>query len=626
MLLPVLGLALLAFVLSLGVRTALMPLGTGNADEAVYVYQAHLLQEGRVTISAADHDPFFRPWLTGERDGRFFFQYGPGWPLVLAFSDLLGSMAVGVALCFAALVVVVHFLALEALGSRRTALLAAAFTALSPMLVWQSAMYLGYLFTALLLTVALFAALRSTTASSWVWPIVIGIALGLSFLTRPFDAALGVGLIVLATLVVGDHKKVRRMISQGLVAAVAGSPFLLAALVYNRSVTGSFTQFPLMAGDPMNRFGFGERRMQVGTPITEYAPAVAWESLVDNLTGGIGWVFGGFLALVLAAWALLATERRAQRLVLLAMFAAFPLGYFFWWASALSAAGATNGIGPHYYVPAFVPIAILSADGLWRLRLRNAAAASVTIGLMAAVTGYNIVDKVNDARWVTDIYRDVDSALPDLDGALVFLRTPEPTDFLMMQFPFLANSADLDNRVLYAVDRGPENGRLILSRPGLQAFLLHQQLRPEDDIFSPRWEVTPLWTERNSDMSVRVHLPPDGTTLDLYAASAGTRIGYTVEGPPSADQLIRVDLGVGEDCIDDQLQLCLAPGETTVVVGVQRPDTGERWERHYEVLMEGSGSYLVVGPGTGRHVIDFGSGPVTLRADVSNVIADASRP
>ena len=34
--------------------------------------------DGQVTLPAATHDPFFRPWLTGSLDGRIFFQYEPG--------------------------------------------------------------------------------------------------------------------------------------------------------------------------------------------------------------------------------------------------------------------------------------------------------------------------------------------------------------------------------------------------------------------------------------------------------------------------------------------------------------------------------------------------------------------
>jgi hypothetical protein len=621
------GLALLAFTISLVVRGLLLPLGSGDADEAIYVYQAHLLQAGEVTISASEHEPFFRPWLTGARDDRLFFQYGPGWPAVLAASDwVLQSTDVGVALVFAALVVAVHLLALEAVGSRRTALLAAALTVLTPMLVWQSAMHLSYLFTTLLLTLALFCALRTTRSDAWVWPVGIGLSLGMALLTRPFDAALGGGLVVLAVLLVGGRSSFGRLVPRGVAAAFVASPFAVVALAYNRATTGSFHRFPLMASDPLNRFGFGERRMQIGAPMVDYTADVAWESLVDNVGGGIGWLFGGFVAIVLAGWAATFAARRAQRLTLVAMVGVFPVAYFFWWATALSADTATNGIGPHYYVPAFVPMAILSADGLARLSRHGIVVAAAIVGLMTGVTAYSVVDKVDDARWVTGIYEDVEGALPDdLADAIVFVRTPEPTDYLLVQFPFLMNGPDLDDEVLYAVDRGPENARLVLARPERQAYLLHQQLWPGDELLSPRWGLTPLWSEQNGRLTVRVRVPPGVGGLRFDASTGGQEVRAGITGPSGSEHLVDVTLATGAGCTMRDLVLCVDGDDQHVIVGVEREDTGERWERHYGVLVVDSGSYLLTGPGTGVLHTDLGNGSVQLRTDVSAVIDDASR-
>lgn len=603
---PVLALALVAFVLALTARHTLMPLGTGNADEGVYTYQAELLRHGDVTLPAAEHEPFFRPWLTGSREGRLFFQYEPLWPLVLAASDaVFGSMEVGVALCFAGLVVAVHALAAEALRSRRTALLAAAFTVATPMLVWQSAMRLSYLFTTLLATLALAAAFRGArTADRWWW-LVAGALVGAMVLTRPFDAVLTAGAAALVGLFIDRSGPLRERVPAGLAAIAGGSPFVIAALVYNALTTGSWRRFPLMASDPMNQFGFGQRRMQVGSEIIDYPARVALESLRDNLVGSVGWMFGGLLALALAVWALTFAQRRGGRLVLLAYLLAFPLGYLFWWATKLAAEDVTNGIGPHYYVPAFVPLIVLSADGLARLSRRHLGAAAGVAAAMVVVTAYQLPGKIDVARFVTDYFEEVDAALAGAPpGSVVFLRTPTPAGYLVVRYPFLLNDPDLDGPVLYAVDLGAENAVLASSLPDRRPYLLHQQVPAGGDLFDPEWLVTEL-ALAPGPISVQVTPPAHAPELEAYVIDGrGDRRPLQI----ASDGSVTVELsGV------------TAP--QVVVVGVEAPN-GERWERAYDVVGDGVGGVLVLRPGTGRHVVDFGNGPVTINEDVSPVLRD----
>lgn len=624
-LLPVLGMALVAFLLSLAVRQALMPLGTGNADEGIYTYQAHLLQEGEVTVPAESHDPFFRPWLTGSRDGELFFQYEPAWPAVLAVSDsVFGSMEVGVALCFAGLVVGVYGLAMEALRSRRTALVAAAFTVLTPMFVWQSAMRLAYLFTALLATIALALAFRAArTAHGWLW-VTTGGLLGGLLLTRPFDGAITAGAVGLIGLFVDRRGPLTGRWRDGLLVVAGGVPFLLIALAYNAATTGSWRTFPLMASDPMNRFGFGDRRMQVGADVIDYSSDVAFESLWTNLWGSLGWMFGGPLAVVLGAVALGFERRRPARLVLLAFLVAFPLGYLFWWATALAAQDVTNGIGPHYYVPAFVPLVILSADGLAWLSRRQLAAAAVAVPAMLAATIYQLPDKVHLARSLSDYFEVVDSVVAQAPhDSIVVLRAPKPAGFVIVQYPFLLNDPDLDDDVLYAVDLRARDAQLIAARPDRRVLLLHQEVRVGDDFFDPGWTLTEVWASDEPEIAVQLE-PPEGTErLTLFARSS---VGDEERGPlGDVDEIGEVVFELDPACDRPSLRrLCLVPGENEVVVGLDSAD-GQRWQRRYDVLVDDAGVH-VVHPGIGQQLVDFGAGPVLVNRNVDDVIRDAGRP
>jgi 4-amino-4-deoxy-L-arabinose transferase-like glycosyltransferase len=116
-----------------------------DADEAAYLLQARNLAEGHLTLPAAAHGDFFRPWLTGEYHGRLFTKYLPGYPSVLAVSlALFGTAVPALGIIAGGWVVSTYAAGLQLLGSRRTALLAAGLVALSPIAIVQSALYLSY--------------------------------------------------------------------------------------------------------------------------------------------------------------------------------------------------------------------------------------------------------------------------------------------------------------------------------------------------------------------------------------------------------------------------------------------------------------------------------------------------
>src|SRR4051794_29609231 len=443
--LPAVLLAVVAFAAALGIHAQVAPSGTGDADESIYVAQADLLRSGQVTMSAATHEPSFRPWLTGEADGRLFFQYEPAWPAVLAVSQIVtGGTAAGPALCFAALVLVAYGLGLELFRSRASALAAALCTLLTPILLFHSALTLAYLFTSVLCLGALWLAHRvARGADRWPSAVGLGAVVGTVVLTRPVDGVLAV-LGCALVLVVFGHDRWREAPRLAVLGLLGLAPFLLVAAWFNLRTTGSLTAFPLSASDPLNRFGFGERRMQVGTESMHYDLHRAAVALRENLRGAVGWLFGGVLGLFLVVVALVRRSGLAERLVLLAFAALFPVTYFFWWATALAGEGATNGVGPHYYVPAMAALAVLEGDGLARLARwaqrtwsgrrtgadgapdRNAirlAIGSVAVVVLVAATVPSLSDKLDLQRYVNGLYTHVQDAVPDdLGPALIILQ------------------------------------------------------------------------------------------------------------------------------------------------------------------------------------------------------------
>ena len=66
------ALAALSGVASFIVYRTIFPLDSGDLDEGVYVFQAHMLLHGLVSLPAHQFGEFFRPWLSGQRAGRIF--------------------------------------------------------------------------------------------------------------------------------------------------------------------------------------------------------------------------------------------------------------------------------------------------------------------------------------------------------------------------------------------------------------------------------------------------------------------------------------------------------------------------------------------------------------------------
>jgi hypothetical protein len=638
------ALAVAAFAASLAIGSQLYPYFTGNNDEPVYVFQARTLLDGHLTVPASLHDHFFRPWLTGEHDGRLFTQYQPGWPTVLALSDLLlGSMRVGIALVAAATVVAVGAFAHEVVGDRRVTLAAVAVFALSPLFLLHWSLFLPYGFTTLCLTAMATLLLRGARTGRTVTLVAAGAVLGVAQLTRPFDAVLFAGPV--AGMALARLWPVHGAWWRALLRVAAGAlPFVALTLAYNTAVTGAPFRFPLMASDPRNRFGFGTRGIVEGEPDFPYPFHAARTALGDHLEGSVGWVFGGAVAIGLAVLALVWRTRRRRCLPLLPLLLVFPAGYLFWWATYLSGLAVRNGMGPQYYVPAFVPLAVLVAVGLVTVwSWRRVAAGAVAVA-MVACTAYALVDKVDLARSTTEGHREFRDAVADgvPDGSLVLL--PDDARYVMSPYPYFMNRPDLGGRVVYAIDRGAENPDVLRRFPDRPAFRVRAELAPGDALLDPSVHVIPVRVDAGAtvELHLRVTAPAGDRRLTAYLDADGGRTEVALDESTAAGETFDVtwtlaapgrrSAAAGDDVVVELTGG--GEGGAEVVVGVTVADptaTGvgpDRFERRFQVRLasgaDGGSVIEVLRPGVGWHLAHFPAGEFWLVEDVAPVLAEIS--
>jgi hypothetical protein len=448
----VLALLALAVVVSIVVQHVVYPALSWNRDETTYLWQVRALDAGQLLTTTGGLPHFFQPWLTGVTGGQFFSQYTLGWPGLMFLADQLFGSPIS-SMWWGTLLAVLgtYLFVREITRNHALSLLSAALLLACPMIITQSGVYLGYLFslgTGLLFGTALLAGLRR--GSVWL-QILAGLLLGVLFITRPFDAVLWAvamgGYAVYLTW--RDWGRQARAIAWVFLGFL---PFIVLTLVHNHTVTGSFTQFPFTAKEPLDKFGFGYRKLMPRVVGIDYTVGQAMRGSGVNASYVPQFLIGSYLGLVVALVGFWMRRRDRSTWVLLAMMVVFPLGYFFFWGNRL-ASGFAFLSGPVYFIPLFVPLSVFIATaliGLWRRR------PGLVIGLVVVLvlaTLPFLYDKsaMNHRLSAAQVpWRESSAKVPA--NSLVFVRDSGP--YLLHMNPYSLNTPDLDGPVLWSVDRG----------------------------------------------------------------------------------------------------------------------------------------------------------------------------
>jgi Dolichyl-phosphate-mannose-protein mannosyltransferase len=495
-----------ASTISLVAKSVLFPLFSGNSDEAVYIYQARMLTQGHATLSAGVHAEFFYPWLFGQRNGRLFPRYQPAWPTVIAVGHALGSEKIALVVAAAAVTVAVWFLAEE--FERGSAVFAVGVFLLSPIFIVQSATYLPYLWITALVTGALAAALAGLRTRRPSIFLVCGILLGIAQLTRPFDAlifALPIVAFLFGRLVTDDARELRKTL---VWIGLGVLPFVAVTLVYNTHVTGAPLRFPQQVAEPLDTFGFGPRRFAPEFSTLDYDRQRAVRGLQLNGTAMVRWLAGGGIGVVLALAAVALRRKRAETWLLFVLTLAFPAAYFFWWGTVLSGVGARNGLGPHYYVPAFAPLAVLAGWSLFHIARRSArhiAVTCVAIVVGSALVLPGIYDNASKFTERNARVRKDGITSVDLSNAVVVNRG-DPQAYILKDFQSLVGDPSLDDDVLYAIDRGARTVDLAAQFPTRKLYQWVQHLPPDVHSVERRDLIQPIEITTGTRLTLRLEV------------------------------------------------------------------------------------------------------------------------
>lgn len=652
----------ISFVTSLVMARALFPLYSINHDDAMYVYEARLLNEGDLTLPAGEHE-FFRPWASGVRDDRVVMKYAPPWPAVLAVSErLTGSFLVGPAAVAAGAVGLVYLLAREIWRDRRrVALVAAGVFALSPVTLIQSGTFLPYLFqlvTGLGFAVCLLAGLRRESPRLLA---LSGVALGVGLFARPFDAVL-FALPFVTALVWSRRDRWAELARVAGFVACGAAPVVGLDLLYNAHTMGNPLSLPFTVTGPYDTVGFGRRGIFADGTFN-FTPRDGVEGLTRNLQWFPSWSFGGIVTFLLAGVAVVVAARAGWRRhpwlwATAGVAVSVCAGYVFFW-SPFSMSDRWPGVetlGPFYHLAVLVPVVLLGAYGLDVLLRgttlqRRLAMGAAGIGMVLTVLALS--PKIEANAEVRDEFEALDDQVDALrlrDAVLVL--PARGNDGFMSPTPFLENRPDLDQSVLYAEDRGAENLALFDRHPDRDIVQLVQQLETGDEMLEPSLVPTPLRLE--GDGQVRLDLTLTNVTehsrVIAYVSDGRTRQEHLLDDASHQGEAFSLSWELsadGQAAPADGAATTAAPaggvppvrrfaprpvesGTLTVGFAVgsgtdEVADTDQRWERRFPYRIV-DGELQLVRPGRGYELFAYAGERRWLAKDVDGFVDEGAGP
>ena len=541
---------------------AVFPYLSDDHDEGLYLYQADALAHGHLFPPAPPHHPdAFLPWLSVLSEGRFVLKYTPVHASILAMSMLLtGSPRWALGVVAAALVLLTYALAREVLGDRRPALVAALFLALSPLFVIQSATFLSYCTSLMLLEAFALALLRGLRTDRPPLLVVSGFLLGLAAFARPYDAfvfALPLGAYLLWSR---RHDRPRLLRSAGWVGAGLVLP-LLAMFAYFQTATGSPFRSPFNLLEPRDTLGFGTRRLVPGGPGLSFTPAHGVYGVARYVLLVSFWGFGGLVLVGFFLATVLRRRVRGPQAWVALIVVTYSAGYLFFWGTfGTSVRGSlTSFLGPFYFLPVLVPVTLLAARGFTDLWRHDRLMAGTALAIMAAVSGYLLVRAVGVNLDLTADDRRLHAAVAnaDLDRSIVLLP-PLYGPTILHPFAWFWNTPEDDARTIYALDRGDAaNLALLRDYPDRKPYRLrvvesHLRANPPDPRFRTALERLTVVNGDAVETSVIVENPTDDPEVVLSVAAHGQRRSWVLDGASVRGDRYEVSVRIGPGVVDVQ--------------------------------------------------------------------------
>ena len=444
-------------------------------DEYVYLFQANLLLDGHASAMPPPLSLFFTNTFIGIQEGRWFGQYPPGHPLVLAPALLLGEPRLMPVLLVGLNVFLTGLLVGRIMGSG-WGIAAALLLVTSPLFLLTGGTLLSHGTAYFALVLGTYGALRVAESGRWGWSFVCGLGIGLLVLTRPWTGVtLGIfpGFWLLRA---ARARQDNRVLWPAVLALFASAVFFL---LYNREQTGH----PLLTGYDAIRRGGGQIEFGFGPII----PGVFAHTFFKGLRNAAllvlrfhSWAWAWPIALLPVIYTL---KRRRSRAHASDSGAGVVRGA--WWMLAVGFAAyvpywsiGVNDTGPVKTYELLLPFTLLTVAGA-REWARSRGPAAPAAWILASFLAGLLVFWPVTIRHLDRLSRGIAAPLEAIEHgverpAVVFVPDPGLGDGKSWVFGRPNPRPDLSDPVLYVRDLGAADRDLLRALPGRRGYLFQR--------------------------------------------------------------------------------------------------------------------------------------------------------
>jgi len=483
-------------------------------DEETYLLQSRMLLAGKVFVSPAPDEAFFKHAFMTYSNHRWFPLYPWGHSLFLAIGMIARAPELIPPLLGTATMVLTYAMAKELCG-KGAALGAAVLYVLSPFAEYQAATLLSESTSAMLIAAAAYCCLRLERGAGPKWAVGLGVAVGLAINCRPLSALAAVlvfSIFALAALIRTRGAFFRRAwpALPGALAGV-GVYLLLSRLAQGTALTPT----PFLHGST-GVLGFATLDPSVYNSSPELSILVTGDYLMKLNA----WLFGWPSSLIFAVAAIAIPFARSQLALPLSLIGALLVAYFF------CRFPSVDDVGPVYMFDA-VPFLIVASVGGMSAISRAAASIGfercnellVALAIALFVVGTPVFHRTQ-AITLRSLSRTILAPLEmveqaGLHRALVFMANrnmPRPVSWVYYQpLP----RPDFSDDVLYVRDSNPEADALFAARyPERSAYRMRRGSEG-------KWQLTSLaaGVGKEEARPNRFPLGPDPATTPLFPVS-----------------------------------------------------------------------------------------------------------
>lgn len=570
------------------------PYLTDDHDEGIYLLQAHALADGQLFPRAPKHPDAFVPWLSLVSEGRYVVKYTPVHAAILAVGVRLGDVRWSLGLVASGVVVLTYALAREVLGSRRLALLAAVFMALSPLFLLQSTTFLSYTSSLLLLEGFALALLVGMRTNRRLLLSASGLIFGLAVFARPYDAL--VFSLPFGGYFLASRWRRRAELARGAAWFAAGAALpLVAMLAYFEAATGSPFRSPFNLLEPRDTLGFGVRKLLPNLPELAFTPSKGWYGVSRYVLLTSFWGFGGLLLIGFFLSSVIRLRMSGPQPWVALVAVTFMTGYLFFWGAYATSfrGGLTALLGPFYFLPVLVPLTLLAAKGFADLWSTDRLLARVAFASMVVVSGYLLVKAVNvNLRLTNDDRRMYTPVANARLGRSVVFVPPVYGPQLLHPFAWLHNAPDYDGERVYALDRGDTaNLDLLEDYPGRSAYrmVLHGRYRANPSDPGLTTSLEPLSVVKQPSIGAVLSLR--SSTRDPYVAltvtAGGWKEWFVLDTDSRPGRRYRADITIGPDAVRVDGPVEGRVSQTVdedgfLSISVETSSDGQSWHTRYQ--------------------------------------------